>query len=126
MTAAPTLPTEGAVIVRLRAEDRGWIGELPVVPGARTLTVTVGRADLLPVPVEELLARGYRLVGVAAEHRPIGPTVDVLVPASLREEASDWWEQLEPLAERVFDLRMGPVRLVLAAEIDVHLRHAEV
>lgn len=126
MTATPTLPTDGAVIVRLRARDRGWIAELPPVPSGHTLTVTVGRPDLLPVPVEELLSRGYRLVGVAAEHRPIGPTVDVLVPEGLREDAPQWWERLAPLAERVFDLRMGPVRLVLAAEIDVHLRHAEV
>jgi len=125
VTATQTLPTDGAVIVRLRAPDRTWISELPVVPGSRTLTVTVGRADLLPVPVEELMSRGYRLVGVAAEHRPIGPTVDVLVPADLRESEPQWWQQLEPLSERVFDLRMGPVRMVLAAEIDVHVRHAE-
>jgi hypothetical protein len=125
VTATPTIPTDGAVIVRLRASDRSWIRELPVVPGSRTLTVTVGRADLLPVPVEELLARGYRLVGVAAEHRPIGPTVDVLVPAGLRESAPDWWAQLQPLAERVFDLRMGPVRAVLAAEIELHVRHGD-
>ncbi len=125
MTATQTLPTDGAVIVRLRAPDRTWISELPVVPGSRTLTVTVGRADLLPVPVEELMSRGYRLVGVAAEHRPIGPTVDVLVPADLRESEPQWWQQLKPLSERVFDLRMGPVRTVLAAEIDVHVRHAE-
>ena len=125
MTATQTIPTDGAVIVRLRAPDRTWISELPVVPGSRTLTVTVGRADLLPVPVEELMSRGYRLVGVAAEHRPIGPTVDVLVPADLRESEPQWWQQLEPLSERVFDLRMGPVRMVLAAEIDVHVRHAE-
>lgn len=125
MTATPTIPTDGAVIVRLRATDRGWIDELPVVPGARTLTVTVGRADLLPVPVDELLARGYRLVGVAAEHRPIGPTVDVLVPAELRDTEPAWWQRFEPLAERVFDLRLGPVRMVLAAEIDLHVRYAE-
>ncbi len=125
MTATPTIPTDGAVIVRLRAPDPGWISELPVVPDSRTLTVTVGRSDLLPVPVDELMVRGYRLVGVAAEHRPIGPTVDVMVPAGLREDEPEWWAQFESLAERVFDLRMGPVRFVLAAEIDVHLRHAE-
>jgi len=123
VTASPTIPTDGAVIVRLRARDRGWVHELPVVPGGRSLTVTVGRPDLLPVAVDDLVTRGYRLVGVTAEHRPIGPTVDVLVPAVLREDAA-WWSQLQSLAERVFDLRMGPVRELLAAEIDVHLRHA--
>lgn len=124
MTTMTPTPVDGAVIVRLRAPDRTWIAELPPVPGDRTLTVTVGRSDLLPVPVDELIGRGYRLVGVAAEHRPIGPTVDVFVPIALREERPDWWAHLAPLAERVFDLRMGPVRLLLAAEIDLHLRHA--
>lgn len=117
------IPTDGAVLVRLRARNRDWISELPVVPGDQTLTVTVGRSDLLPVPVGELIARGYRLVGVAAEHRPIGPTVDIFVPIHLRDERPDWWARLAPLAERVFDLRMGPVRLLLAAEIELHLRH---
>lgn len=123
MNASPTIPIDGAVMVRLRASDRGWIRELPAVPGGRVLTVTVGRPDLLPVPADDLVTRGYRLVGVAAEHRPIGPTVDVLVPAVLRDDPV-WWPQLQPLAERVFDLRMGPVRQLLAAEIDVHVRHA--
>lgn len=125
MTTMTTIPTDGAVIVRLRAPDRSWISQLPVVPGELTLTVTVGRSDLLPVPVDELAGRGYRLVGVAAEHRPIGPTVDILVPIRLREQRPDWWAQLAPLAERVFDLRMGPVRQLLAAEIDLHVRHAD-
>ncbi len=125
MSAPPTTPADGAVIVRLRATGRGWFRTLPPVPGGRILTVTVGRAELLPVPTEELLDRGYRLVGVAVEHRPIGPTVDVLVPPELREEEPAWWAGFAPLAERVFDLRMGPVRQVLAAEIDVHLRHTE-
>lgn len=123
MTTMTPIPTDGAVIVRLRAPDRNWIRTLPVVPDRRTLTVTVGRSDLLPVPVDELISRGYRLVGVAAEHRPIGPTVDVLVPIPLREERPDWWARLAPLAERVFDLRMGPVRQLLAAEIEMHIQH---
>jgi len=119
------IPTDGAVIVRLRAADRSWISQLPVVPGDLTLTVTVGRSDLLPVPVDELVGRGYRLVGVAAEHHPIGPTVDILVPIPLRAHHPDWWARLAPLAERVFDLRMGPVRHLLAAEIELHVRHAD-
>lgn len=125
MTTMTPIPTDGAVIVRVRAPDRSWISQLPVVPGDRTLTVTVGRSDLLPVAVDELVGRGYRLVGVAAEHRPIGPTVDILVPIPLRDERPDWWARLAPLAERVFDLRMGPVRQLLAAEIELHVRYAD-
>jgi hypothetical protein len=125
VTTMTPIPIDGAVIVRLRADDRSWISQLPVVPGDLTLTVTVGRSDLLPVPASELVNRGYRLVGVAAEHRPIGPTVDILVPIPLREQHPDWWARLAPLAERVFDLRMGPVRQLLAAEIELHVRHSD-
>jgi hypothetical protein len=113
---------DGAVIVRLTATDRGWVAALPPVPDGRQLTVSVGHPSLLPVPVDELIARGYRIVGVAAEHRPIGLNVDVLVPRELRAAHPDWWVQLLGQAERVFDLRLGPVRHVLAAELALHLR----
>jgi hypothetical protein len=118
----PVTPTEGAVLVRVGATNRAWVGTLPPVPDAHVLTVTVGHPTLLPVPVDRLTSRGYRLVGVAADHRPVGLTVDVLVPADLRAAHPDWWERLVGRAERVFDLRHGPVLRVLAAELELHLR----
>lgn len=109
--------TEQAVLVRLAANDRSWVASLPAVPGDRVLTVSVGRAGLLPVPAEELAARGYRVVGVA---HTLGPHVDVLVPLSLQSHHPTWWESMIRRAERVFDLRLGPVRLVLAEELQLH------
>jgi hypothetical protein len=120
--ASPPAPTDGSVLVRIVAPDRSWARRLPPVPADRVLTVTVGHPALLPVPVDDLVGGGYRIVGVAAEHRPVGRTIDVLVPADLRRDHPAWWGQLVVMTERVFDLRHGPVQRVLAAELDLHLR----
>jgi hypothetical protein len=117
-------PAEGALLVRLPARDRSWAARLPAVPDGWTLTVTVGHPDLLPVPVDDLVSGGYRIVGVAADHRPVGRSIDVYVPPELRDQHPGWWTDLLERAERVFDLRMGPVRMVLASELDLHLRPA--
>ena len=125
-TAVPDVPRllslrAGDVLVRIRAADRGWARALPPVPSGEPLTVSVGGRDLLPIPGDDLVAAGYRLVGVATEERRTAGTIDVLVPAALRHEHPDWWRSFAPLAERVFDLRLGPVQLVLAPELDLHL-----
>ena len=124
MQPRPTsdVPTDGAVLVRIGANERTWASTLPVVPDGRVLTVTVGHPSLFPVPIDDLVDGGYRVVGIAAEHRPIGRTIDVLVPRDLREDAPAWWSELVARAERVFDLRHGPVQRVLAAELELHLR----
>jgi hypothetical protein len=125
-SASPRLPSDGSVLVRVAAPDRSWARRLPPVPASRTLTVTVGHPDLLPVPVDDLVSGGYRVVGVAADHRPVGRTVDVLVPGELLREHPGWWRELAGAAERVFDLRHGPVQRVLAAELDLHLRETAI
>ena len=117
-----TPPADGSVLVRVTARDHTWPRQLPAVPGDAVLTVTVGHPDLLPVAVDDLVSGGYRIAGVASEHRPVGRNVDVLVPADLRTRYPDWWQALAGNAERVFDLRLGPVLRVLAAELDLHLR----
>jgi hypothetical protein len=126
--------TEGAVLVRLPARDRTWPRSLPPVPEGRTLTVTVGHAGLLPRHVDALTGAGYRLVGVASERSPVGvaserspvgATIDVLVPRDLREDHHVWWRSFARDALRIFDLRMGPVRAVLAADLELHLRALE-
>lgn len=111
---------DGTLLVRVPVADRGWPRALPRVPAGRTLTVTVGLADLAPVPADDLVASGYRIVGVAADHRPLGRLVDVCVPPDLREAHPDWWRTLADLADRIFDPRLGPVARVLAAELALH------
>ncbi len=127
-TREPRLParelpsaSDGSVLVRVRASGPGWITQLPVVPGDRTLTVTVGHPSLLPVPVDELIAAGYRIVGAADGERSFGPCVDIYVPAELRTGHPAWWRSMAEVADRVFDLRMGPVWTVLGEELELHL-----
>lgn len=120
-----TTPLDGAVLLRVPAPDRSWARRLPVAPRGVTLTVTVGHGDLLPVPVDDLIAAGYRIAGVAAIDRPVGLSVDIMVPERCRLAHPDWFARLVARAERVFDLRHGPVLRVLAAEIELHLRALE-
>jgi hypothetical protein len=121
-SAAASPLTEGAVLVRLAARDRSWAASLPPVPEDRVLTVTVGHPDLVPVPADDLVGAGYRIAGVASARRPVGFTIDVLVPRDLRCGHPAWWRALARQSLRIFDLRMGPVRVVLAAELELHLR----
>jgi hypothetical protein len=125
VTARDPAPAPGTLLVRVPARDRGWVRTLPPVPAGGPLTVTLGHADLAPVPVDDLVAGGYRIVGIAADHRPLGDVVDVLVPASLRLAHPDWWAVMRARADRIFDLAFGPVARVLAAEVDLHLRAAD-
>lgn len=116
---AGALP-DGTLLVRVPAADRSWARTLPRVPGGRTVTVTVGQADLAPVPADDLVASGYRIVGVASDRRPLGRLVDLCVPPDLREANPVWWTELAARAERIFDPRLGPVARVLAAELALH------
>ncbi len=113
---------DGDVLVRLPARDAAWPATLPPVPAGGQLTVTLGHPRLLPRTLEDLALAGYRIVGTAPETRPIGSVVDVLVPRRVRRRHPAWWSSVAAAAERVFDLRLGPVQQVLAAELELHRR----
>lgn len=112
----------GSALVRIRVVDALAL-DLPAAPSGTRLTVTLGHADLAE-HTGHLAELGYVVVGVAADHRPLGHVADVLVPAAIREAAPVWWADLRGRADRVFDLAFGPVARVLAPEIDLHLRAA--
>jgi hypothetical protein len=116
-TSAPP----GAVLVRVRAGDADWIRTLPVVPGNATLTASVSHPRLAHVPADELVARGYRLIGVAASFGA-DAHVELLVPHRLQVCEPDWFAALLQRAERAFDLRHGPVQQVFAGTIEAHVR----
>ena len=121
-----TLPrpslAEGDVLVRLPARTSAWVATLPRAPEGERLTVTLGHPDLMPRDPSSVVDAGYRIVGAASDRHPIGATIDVYVPAAVREAHPAWWQLLHSLAERVFDLRLGPVQLVLANELELHTR----
>ena len=112
-------PAEGPVLVRIAADDPSWVRGLPSVPEALRVGVTVGDASLASAD-EELAARGYDLIEVVPGRRP-GPHADILVTAAVREEQPRWFAALLLVAGRVFDLRFGPVQLVLHDELVAHL-----
>lgn len=110
------------VLLRLPACDRSWPDRLPTVPGRYALTISVGDPALLPLDPTSIEAQGYRIVGVAATPRSTGATIDVLIPGPLLAQEPDWVVLLAERAQRAFDLRMGPVQHVLAAELQMHRR----
>jgi hypothetical protein len=114
-----TRPADGTVVVRLRADEPAWVRALPPMPGRARLGITVGTKELLAAR-DELAERGYDLLGLVTGRRA-GPHADVLVPGDLREAQPRWFAALMLPAQRVFDLRFGPVHVALRAELAVHL-----
>jgi len=107
--------------VRLRAASELWIDRVPPVPFGHIVTATVSGKALADVPTDELVARGVRVVGRHVPPRLGRGTVDLLVPTTLVESPTGWFQQLVSEAEQVFDLAHGPVQHVFAAEIATHL-----
>lgn len=124
-TVERLVPPPGAVLVRVRADTSAWITQVPPVPAGEVVTVSVSDPVLREVATADLLRCGYRIVGVhpwrAATdgHR----TVDLLVTATLIEQHPRWWRDVLAVADRAFDLRLGPVQQVLGQEIALHLAH---
>ncbi|MEX2328531.1 MAG: hypothetical protein WD575_02280 [Nitriliruptoraceae bacterium] len=116
---ARSLAGDGAILVRIPVDDASWADLLPPAPAGRTLTVSVGHPVLVPA-IDTLEARGYRFAGVVDPTRLTGHSVDVMIPADVRTQFPDLVTTLMGMADRVFDLRMGPVMHVLAAELALH------
>jgi len=117
-------PAEGPVLVRVAAGSASWVQGLPQVPDAQRVGVTVGDASLRDAGAA-LALRGYDLIQVVPGRRP-GAHADLLVHAALREGHPRWFSALLLVADRVFDLRFGPVHLALHDELVAHLPDPEV
>lgn len=124
-TAERLVPPPGAVLVRVRADSASWISRVPPVPAGELVTVSVSDPALREVPTAELLRSGYRIVGVHPWRAATDAhgAVDLLVTAPLVEQHPAWWRALLAVADRAFDLRLGPVQQVLGQEIALHLAH---
>lgn len=109
--------------MRIGARDRDWPELLPEVPKNLQLTVTLGHPKLCPI-TDMAEERGYVIAGVASGHRPIGACVDVWLPQFVLTRHSDWAMAFRELSERVFDLRLGPVRFALGPELALHAKAA--
>ena len=115
----PAQPAEGPVLVRIDAGDARWVHGLPSLPDGLRVSVTVGDASLR-ADEDELRVRGYDLIDVVPGRRP-GRHADLLVPNTLRDDHARWFAALLLVADRVFDLRFGPVQIVLHDELVAHL-----
>lgn len=113
------------MLVRIPARDRDWPLLLPAAPKNVHLTVTLGHPKLCPLD-DTAQDRGYQVVGVAAGHRPIGACVDVWLPQAVLTHHATWAAPFRGLAERVFDLRLGPVRFALEHELALHAKAAAI
>lgn len=110
----------GSALVRVQAEGGEWIDRLPPVPTGHVVTVAVGARSHRDVTADALAATGYRVVG----HQPdtsLPAAVELLVPGALMTAEPAWWSRLLGVADQAFDLRLGPVQMVMGNHLPVHL-----
>lgn len=109
---------DGPVLVRVDASTGDWVRGLPSVPDGHRVGLTVSDTSLMGCR-DELDERGYDLLAVVPGRRS-GVHADLLVTPSTRADAPRWFAALLLVADRVFDLRFGPVRMLLRAELTAH------
>lgn len=110
----------GAALVRVLATDGTWIRRVPEVPNGATVTVSIGTRAHRDVSDLDLLRSGYRIVGPhPGSSLPKG--VELLVPGDLMASEPAWWRALLEVADQAFDLRLGPVQVVLGNHLTPHL-----
>lgn len=112
-------PPVGGALVRIRCTDAGWIRMLPAVPGGATVTVATATAAQRRVDDAALARSGYRIVG-PQPRSGMPQAVELLVPARLMAAEPAWWSAVLAVADRAYDLRMGPVQAVLGRHLDPH------
>jgi hypothetical protein len=108
-----------SLCVEVCVEDATWIEDLPPAPANRTITLSFDNARHLARDEQAVEQLGYVGVGVGT----VGHVDDVahlLVPMAIVNDHPRWWRALLDLAQRVYDLRFGPVQLALR---DVLARH---
>ncbi|MBY5163167.1 hypothetical protein [Salsipaludibacter albus] len=113
-------PPAGSALVRVRCDDAGWIHRLPPVPDDQVVTVAVGRTEHTRVSDDDLASSGYRIVGPQPS-TSLPSAVELLVPGALMAAHPDWWSRVLGVADQAFDLRLGPVQLVMGNHLPVHL-----
>lgn len=110
----------GSALVRVLCDDASWIQRLPPVPDDQVVTVAVGRREQALVSDDDLAATGYRIVGPQPA-TSLPSAVELLVPGALMAAHPAWWSRVLGVADQAFDLRLGPVQLVMGNHLPVHL-----
>ena len=116
-----TSDDELSLCVEICVEDATWVEDLPPAPSSGRVSVSFDDAGLAArdrAAVEEL---GYPCVGVAAT-RNAHQVAHVLVSQATVTAHTRWWRAVLDAAERVYDLRFGPVQVLLRDVIALHHR----
>lgn len=112
-------PPTGGALVRVHADDGSWVHRLPTVPRGCTITVSTATAAQREVGAADLLHSGYRITGRQPSSR-LPAAVELLVNADMMAAEPAWWRQLLTVADRAFDLRLGPVQAVMGSHLRAH------
>ncbi len=114
---------DGAALVRLHTRGVAQLlDELPRYHAKHPVTLSVDGFDLDHQTAASLTAHGYTVAGRCPHlRRDVRASVDLLVTRDARAAAPHWWSQVRGQATKIYDLRMGPVRVVLDNELNLHL-----
>ena len=123
ISTAPTarLPQADGVILRLRTGGDGWAEDIPPAPPHHLVTVTFTTLDARALHADAIDLLGYRVAGIRP--CPFGEPysyADLLVPPDLAESRIRWWYAISERADRVFNVRAGPVAMVFADVLAAH------
>lgn len=110
----------GSALVRIEAAGADWIDRLPPVPAGHVVTVAVGSPAHREVTDDALSATGYRIVG-PQPNTALPAAVELLVPGALMVAEPQWWSRILGVADQAFDLRLGPVQMIMGNHLPVHL-----
>lgn len=108
-----------SLCVEIRVEKPTWIEDLPPAPANRRISISFDSARYVArdrAAVEQL---GYTNVGVGTIAH-VRDVAHLLVSLDIIQGHPRWWRALLDLAQRVYDLRFGPVQVALR---DVLAKH---
>lgn len=108
-----------SLCVEVGVQDATWIEDLPPAPANRLVSVSFDSTTFMARDREGVEELGYVCVGVGrAGH--VSDVAHLLVSQEIVEAHPRWWRALLDLAERVYDLRFGPVQMVLRDVLALH------
>jgi hypothetical protein len=108
-----------SLCVEVCVEDASWIEHLPPAPAKRHITVSFDSARFVARDQRAIEQLGYTGVGVGAVNH-VHDVAHLLVPLEAVNGHPRWWRALLDLAQRVYDLRFGPVQLALRDVLATH------
>lgn len=108
-----------SLCVEVCVEDATWIEDLPPVPADHHVSVSFDSSASVARDRRAVEELGYVCVGVGAV-RHVSDVAHLLVAPDIVEAHTRWWRTMLDLAQRVYDLRFGPVQMALRDVLVAH------